>query len=162
MSQNTYYNNKTFIPTNNNFKNILFKYKLFSSFYKDYFSRTPESDSLYRRRNRLLVLFSSLFLYIKTCNNIFNRFEVDAYFAKKISKFSIPLAKSLYFFSIIFASQLFLKYVYYLNKVFKSYQFALEGLLKYNVIENNYSYKGDSILTGNFDICDCENIKKNA
>jgi hypothetical protein len=153
-------------------KLIFFKYKLFSSFYKDYYSRTPESDSLYRRRNRLIILFSSIFFYFKTASGVFNRMEVEAYLASLSKKSKIhsiiarslfiPLGKSLYFFLLLLGSQMFLKYLYYLNKVFKSYQFALEGVLKYNILERNLSYQGDSAFTGYFDICDCENIKKNA
>jgi hypothetical protein len=144
--------------------NIIFKYKIFRKFYWDYFSRTPESDSLYRRRNRLMILVLSGIFYYKTSSKIFNRIELEIFSMHRgfsMKKIFIPLSKSFYFICLIFISQLLMKYIYYLNKVFKSYQFALEGVLKYNIIEKNYVYRGDSNLTGRFDIIDSENIKKN-
>ena len=146
------------------FHTLYFKYLIFKKFYRNYFSRTPESDSLYRRRNRLIILFSSTFFYYKSSQGIFNRVELEIFSMNhgfSLKKLIIPLGKSIYFLSLIFVSQLFIKYVYYLNKVFKSYQFALEGVLKYNIIERDYIYQGDREETGRFDICDSENIKKN-
>jgi len=147
-----------------NKSSLWFKYKLFRRFYREYLSRTPESDSLYRRRNRLIILISSSLFYFKTANKIFHRIELDIFSTYKgfsIRKLIIPFSKSFYFLSLIFVSQMFVKYLYYLNKVFKSYQFALEGVLKYNIMEDKYIYKGDSEHFGKFDILDCENIKKN-
>lgn len=141
-----------------------FKYKIFRKFYREYLSRTPESDSLYRRRNRLIILITSSLFYLKTANKIFHRIELDIFSTYKgfsIKKLVIPFGKSFYFLSLIFASQVFVKYIYYLNKVFKSYQFALEGVLKYEIMENKYIYKGDNDLFGKFDLLDSENIKKN-
>lgn len=45
--------------------------------YSIYFSRTPESDSLYRRRNRLIVLGISSFFYLKTSKEIFSKVELE-------------------------------------------------------------------------------------
>jgi hypothetical protein len=45
--------------------------------YSLYFSRTPESDSLYRRRNRLIVLGISTFFYLKTSKQIFSKVEFE-------------------------------------------------------------------------------------
>jgi hypothetical protein len=143
---------------------FFFKYLLFRKFYRDYMSRTPESDSLYRRRNRLVILFTSGFFYYKTNKGIFNRIELEIFSTHKgfsFKKLIIPLSKSVYFLSLIFLSQIFVKYLYYLNKVFKSYQFALEGVLKFNLMEKEYIYRGDWEETGRFDMLDCENIKKN-
>jgi hypothetical protein len=141
---------------------LWFRFKIFRKMQKEYFSRTPESDSLYRRRNRLIILILSGLFYYKTSPGIFNRIEVEI-LAKgsMLKKLSIPIAKGAYFFSCIFLSQLSMKYLYYLNKIFKSYQFALEGELKYNIIKENYKYQGDREDIGNFDIVDSENIKKN-
>ncbi len=165
MNTKTYYNIDDLRGKKTNpIDKLWFKYKIFRKFYRDYYSRTPESDSLYRRRNRLIILFSSIFCYYKTSPGVFNRIEVDLYSLSKgrAAKLIAPLGKSIYFFFLLFSAQLFIKYLYYLNKVFKSYQFALEGLLKYNCIEQNFTYQGDSNLTGYFDITDSENIKKNA
>lgn len=145
-------------------QNYYFKYKIFRKFYRDYMSRTPESDSLYRRRNRLIILTASGCFYYKTSKGIFNRIEVEIFSSHQgfsLRKLFIPLSKSMYFLSLIFMSQIFIKYIYYLNKVFKSYQFALEGVLKYNLIEKDYIYRGDWEETGKFDMLDSENIKKN-
>jgi hypothetical protein len=155
-------NTKTRLPTFIN--TYYFKYHLFRKFYRDYMSRTPESDSLYRRRNRLIILTTSGFFYYKTSKGIFNRIELEIFSTHKgfsLRKLFIPLSKSIYFLSLIFMSQIFIKYIYYLNKVFKSYQFALEGVLKYNLMEKGYIYRGDWEETGKFDILDSENIKKN-
>ena len=157
-------NNTNTNGSNTTISRVWFKYKLFSKFYRDYYSRTPESDSLYRRRNRLLILFASIFFYYKTSKGVFNRIEVDLFSLThgRAAKLIVPVGKSLYFCVLLFSSQLFIKYIYYLNKVFKSYQFALEGLLKYYCLERDPKYYGDSSLTGCFDICDSENIKKNS
>jgi len=141
---------------------IWFRFKIFRKMQKEYFNRTPESDSLYRRRNRLLILILSGLFYYKTSYGIFNRTEVEILSkGSLLKKISIPLLKGAYFFSCILMSQLFMKYIYYLNKILKSYQFAIEGVLKYNIIRENYCYQGDRDDLGYFDIVDCENIKKN-
>lgn len=135
---------------------FLFKIKLFNRLNRIYFSRTPESDSLYRRRNRLIILGFSCLFYYKTSKEIFNKFEL-ALLAQQsfLKKLLIPGSKCLYFIFCIFLSQSIVKYGYYLNKVYKSYQFALEGVLKYKIIESEYRY------SNTFDIIDSENIKKN-
>jgi hypothetical protein len=143
-------------------KSILFKLNIFNKMQKEYFERTPESDSLYRRRNRLIILFFSGLFYYKTSAQIFNRIEIEIFSGGSFfRKMLIPVGKTCYFIGCIFLSQLVMKYIYYLNKIFKSYQFALEGVLKYNILENNYVYKGDLEETDKFDIMDSENIKKN-
>jgi hypothetical protein len=132
------------------------KLNLFRHLRREYFKRTPESDSLYRRRNRLVVLAMSGLFYYKTSNNIFNRIQVEIFSKKSLlPKLSLPILKSFYFISCIFLAQLAIKYLYYLNKVFKSYQFALEVVLKYDIIKKDYVYREC------FDIVDSENIKKN-
>jgi hypothetical protein len=142
--------------------NFCFQFKIFRKMQKEYFYRTPESDSLYRRRNRLIILIISGLFYYKTSYGIFQRTEVEILSkGSLLKKISIPLVKGAYFFACILLSQLFMKYLYYLNKTFKSYQFALEGVLKYNIIRENYKYQGDREDLGNFDIVDSENIKKN-
>ena len=144
------------------FKGLWFNFKIFRKMQTEYFSRTPESDSLYRRRNRLVILVFSGLFYYKTSSSIFNRIEVEIFSrGSLIKKLCVPFAKSAYFFSCIFLSQLAVKYIYYLNKIFKSYQFALEGVLKYNIIREDYIYQGDREEIGYFDIVDTENIKKN-
>ena len=114
------------------------------------------------RRNRLVILMLSGLFYYKTSSSIFNRIEVEILSrGSMLKKLCVPLAKSSYFFACIFLSQLAMKYIYYLNKIFKSYQFALEGVMKYNIIREDYIYQGDREDIGNFDIVDTENIKKN-
>lgn len=147
------------------YSSLYFQLRVFKRFYCDYFKRTPESDSLYRRRNRLIILASSGLFYYKTASGIFDRIELEI-FSSLNKRYSprilfIPLGKTLYFLSCIFVSQLAMKYLYYLNKAFKSTQFASEGVLKYNIIKENYTYYGDYEKTGRFDIVDSENIKKN-
>ncbi len=56
---------------------LWFKLNLFRKMNNMYFSRTPESDSLYRRRNRLIILVLSGVFYYKTSKNIFNRIEFE-------------------------------------------------------------------------------------
>lgn len=151
-------------PYQLNFLNsYLFRFRIFIKFYKDYINRTPESDSLYRRRNRLIVLLISGIFYIQTASGIFNRIEVEIFRRKKlfpIKLLFIPLSKTFYFLTCIFISQLIMKYFYYLNKVFKSTQFAFEGVLKYNIMNREYIYKGDEV-SQRFDILDGESLKKN-
>ena len=55
----------------------MFKSNFFYKMYSLYFSRTPESDSLYRRRNRLIVLGISSFFYLKTSKEIFSKVELE-------------------------------------------------------------------------------------
>ncbi len=56
---------------------LVFKLNLFRRMNRIYFKRTPESDSLYRRRNRLIILSWSCFFYYKTNKNIFERVEFE-------------------------------------------------------------------------------------
>jgi hypothetical protein len=53
-----------------------FKLKLFWRMNNSWFYSTPESDSLYRRRNRLIVIIMSLAWYFKTASSIFDRVEL--------------------------------------------------------------------------------------
>jgi len=72
-------------------ENLKFKSKLFYDVYSIYFSRTPESDSLYRRRNRLIVLGISSLFYYQTSKEIFSRIEIEILikgsFVRKLVKF---------------------------------------------------------------------------
>jgi hypothetical protein len=82
MNNNKFYD---FNEINKKFKNkkinwyddYLFKLKLFNRMKNIYFARTPESDSLYRRRNRLIILVFSCLFYVKTQNGIFEKVEFD-------------------------------------------------------------------------------------
>lgn len=58
-------------------EDFIFKFNLFRKLNKIYFSRTPESDSLYRRRNRLIILGWSGFFYYKTNKSMFERVEFE-------------------------------------------------------------------------------------
>ena len=69
--------NKTRLSNYPRLDDLWFKVKLFRKMNNMYFSRTPESDSLYRRRNRLVIMVLSGAFYYKTSNNIFNRIEFD-------------------------------------------------------------------------------------
>lgn len=147
---------------NKTMDDFIFKLKLFNRLNGIYFSRTPESDSLYRRRNRLIILSLTIVFYYKTSNEIFNRIELKLLSQRSLfKKLYIPLMRCGYFICCVFVSQLVVKYGYYLNKVYKSYQFALEGVLKYNIIEKNYTYSNILRNGSKFDIIDSENIKKN-
>jgi hypothetical protein len=75
MNKKEYYEIEEFLKSNNS-NNLPFKLKLFIRMNNIYFKRTPESDSLYRRRNRLVVLFLSLGFYFKTANGVFSNIEL--------------------------------------------------------------------------------------
>lgn len=143
---------KTMLPDN-----IIFKLKLFHKLQKNFFRNTPESDSLYRRRNKLIILGISIAYYSYTHYYI-NDYKV--LFKSKISKrISIFSLKLILLSSLILIPQLILKYIFYLNKVYKSYQFALEGVLRYNIILSN-SKNNEFLYLKDFDILDNTNIKK--
>lgn len=130
-----------------------FEAKLFLSLKKKYYRNAPESDSLYRRRNKLIsfTVFFSIFLGTQ---HWLNHYKI--YFSRNITKsISIPLIKTIYLFALLAISQLIMKYIFYLNRIYKSYQFGLEGVLKYKLMmSNNHIYHKD------FDIIDSHNIKK--
>ena len=139
---------------NNDYKNsYLFKLKLFRIMQKKYMANTPESDSLYRRRNKLVMLGASFIFYSYTHKHID---EYKILIKSRINKKLIIGTNKVVFLCIAIAiPQLILKYIYYLNKVYKSYQFGLESVLKYNILQNkNYQYRET------FDIIDFTNIKK--
>lgn len=132
---------------------LLFKINLFRKLEQDYFEKTPESDSLYRRRNKLILFGVSISYFLYSHRNI-NQYKVlfKSGFNKELGFISV---KALYLMILIASPQLVMKYILYLNKVYKSYQFGLEGVLKYNlIISKDYKYNID------FDIVDSTNIKK--
>ncbi len=156
-------------PVNNSSKNYfydkLFKYKLFKKFQKQYFKLTPESDSLYRRRNKLILFFISLIGYSITHKWV-NDYKL--LFKTRFNKyFTIQIIKLALLGTWIISLQLVLKYIYYLNKVYKSYQFGLENTLKYSIINdtNKFTKNKDSrkfySYNNVFDIIDSTTIKKN-
>jgi hypothetical protein len=61
----------------------LFELRLFNKMKGIYFQRTPESDSLYRRRNRLVILALSGLFYYKTSRHIFDKFELKVLMSGK-------------------------------------------------------------------------------
>src|ERR1700712_5530627 len=58
------------VDNNKFYHNLLFKFKLFRKLNNLYFNRTPESDSLYRRRNSLIILTASVSFYLYTQKGI--------------------------------------------------------------------------------------------
>ena len=59
-----------------NLRYYLFKLKLFWRMNNLWFNITPESDSLYRRRNRLIIILLSCVWYLKSVDSIFKRVEI--------------------------------------------------------------------------------------
>jgi hypothetical protein len=53
-----------------------FKLKLFWRMNNNWYKTTPESDSLYRRRNRLIIIIMSVLWYLRSADSIFNRVEL--------------------------------------------------------------------------------------
>lgn len=132
---------------------LFFKVSLFRKLQQDYFKNTPESDSLYRRRNKLILFGASISYFLYSHRNI-NQFKVlfKSGFNKELGFITV---KVLYLMLLIASPQLVMKYILYLNKIYKSYQFGLEGVLKYNlIISKDFKYNID------FDIVDSTNIKK--
>lgn len=150
----------------NYIKDKLFQYKLFKHLQKEFFKSTPESDSLYRRRNKLILFSMSLIGYSFTHNWV-NDYKL--LISKRwIKLLSIPIMKLSLLSLWIISFQLALKYIYYLNKVYKSYQFGLEGVLKYNILNRSYSLENKTsrdkslyTYSNDFDLIDSTNIKKN-
>jgi hypothetical protein len=68
MNKNNYFENESL--------GLFSELKLFNKMKNIYFKRTPESDSLYRRRNRLIILASSCLFYYNTNKLVFKRFEM--------------------------------------------------------------------------------------
>lgn len=158
----------------------LFKLKLFRKQQKIYFKNTPESDSLYRRRNKLILFGIGLLGYTITHKWI-NDYKI--LFSNRYSKlFSVSLLKLSLLLTWLLGTQLILKYMWYLNKIYKSYQFGLESVMKYSIItkynrnsyelnnnlsinkniETNRSILRDCYIYNNeFDIIDAPNLKKN-
>ena len=85
MNKIEFYEIDKFLNDNKS-NSFLFKLKLFKKMNNIYFSRTPESDSLYRRRNRLLVLFLSLGFYFKTANGVFSNIELKLLASEKVTR----------------------------------------------------------------------------
>lgn len=135
------------------FKRKHFEFRLFLSLKNKYFKNAPESDSLYRRRNKLISFFSFLTVYLST-QHWLNHYKI--YFSSNVKKIiSITCMKGLYLFFLLGLSQLILKYIFYLNRIYKSYQFGLEGVLKYQIMNSE-----NHIYNKEFDIIDSYNIKK--
>jgi hypothetical protein len=79
MNKNNYdFNeiNKRVKGKSNSLDELFFELKLFNRMKNIYFKRTPESDSLYRRRNRLIILASSCLFYWQTNKYIFEKYEM--------------------------------------------------------------------------------------
>ena len=135
--------------------NKYFEFKLFRKLQKSYFKNTPDSDSLYRRRNKLILFGFSIIGYSITHSWV-DEYRI-LFSNRKMKIISIPLIKFTICFIWIASFQLILKYIYYLNKIFKSYQFGLEGILKYRIIKSD-DYTYNQI----FDIIDGYSINKNS
>lgn len=76
---NLYYNYKKYLSQNKEYSSLkyyLFKLKLFWRMNNSWYKTTPESDSLYRRRNRLIIILMSVIWYFKSADSIFNRVEL--------------------------------------------------------------------------------------
>jgi hypothetical protein len=67
-------------------KRLLIKFKLFYTINRTYFNRTPESDSLYRRRNRLIILGMTCLFYYQTSNSIFSKIEFKILAERSLTK----------------------------------------------------------------------------
>ena len=76
---NEYYEIKKHLFINKEYSNVryyIFKLKLFWRMNNNWFKNTPESDSLYRRRNRLIIIVLSSIWYFKSVNSVFDRIEI--------------------------------------------------------------------------------------
>ncbi len=90
------YNKENISPFNRYINSNIFKLKLFRNLNKIYFKRTPESDSLYRRRNRLIIMLMSTIFYFQTSTGIFSRIELDIYASKTLLRKTVILPLILY------------------------------------------------------------------
>ncbi len=76
---NQYYDIKKYLYQGKEFSRFnyyKFKTKLFWRMNNSWYKTTPESDSLYRRRNRLIIIIMSVLWYFRSADSIFNRVEL--------------------------------------------------------------------------------------